>query len=80
MDIDVYNFLEKTIYVPKQPYSKQQLNILKRIIKQKHITREYFYDMLFYVFNCKSINELDYQKMYRLINVLNKIDINDKNN
>ena len=72
MDNEIYRLLEAKIEVPRHPYTQRQLYILKRIIKQKHITKMYFNDVLFYAFNCQSYKELDYDKMYRLIYILNK--------
>lgn len=69
---DIYSILKANIAVPEQPYTACQLHILKRIIRQKHIHKDFFNDVLFYVFDCKSYRELSYPKMYRLIYILSK--------
>lgn len=76
MDNEIYHLLEAKIKVPRHPYTQRQLHILKRIIKQKHITKVYFNDVLYYAFNCQSYKQLDYEKMYRLIFILSKSDTN----
>lgn len=70
MDKEIYQILEATIAVPVQPYTRNQINILKRIIKQKKISKQYFDDVLYYAFGCKTYQQLDYAGMYRLIHVL----------
>ena len=74
MDNEIYKILEVNISVPEQPFTKCQLHILKRIIKQKRISRQYFDDMLYYAFGCRSYRQLSYSKMYRLIHVLSRIE------
>ena len=75
MENEIYKILEVNIAVPEQPFTKCQLHILKRIVKQKHISRQYFEDMLYYGFGCRTYQQLTYSKMYRLIHVLSRIDI-----
>lgn len=75
MDDEIYRMLEKNIAVPEQPFTRCQLHILKRIVKRKHISRQYFEDMLYYGFGCRTYRQLTYSKMYRLIYVLSRIEV-----
>lgn len=56
---------------PKRPYINCQLRILCRVIRQRKITREYFYNLISEVYQCQSIHQLSYEEMYRVIWVLN---------
>lgn len=56
---------------PRQPYSSCQFRILCRIIRSKHISREEFYNLLNRTYHVSGIKYLDYEKMYRLIYILN---------
>lgn len=80
MDNEIYRILEAKIAVPERPFTKCQLQILKRIIKQKRISKQYFDDMLYYAFGCRTYHQLTYAKMYRLIHVLNNITTERKSN
>lgn len=78
MNNEIYCILEQQIAVPEQPFTPCQLHILKRIIRQKHISKQYFDDMLYYAFGCRTYRQLTYGKMYRLIHVLSKMNAERK--
>lgn len=79
MNNEIYCILEQQIAVPEQPFTQCQLYILKRIIRQKHINKQYFDDMLYYAFGCRNYRQLSYSKMYRLIYVLNCMEAKRSN-
>ena len=68
-----------TVEELRKKYRECQLYILKRIIRQKHINKQYFDDMLYYAFGCKNYRQLSYSKMYRLIYVLNCMEAKKSN-
>lgn len=62
---------QNTPQPPKRPYTDCQFRILCRVIKQKKISREYFYNLIAEVYQYRSIQQLSYEEMYRLIWILN---------
>ena len=56
---------------PKRPYSDCQFRILCRIIRQKKVSRIYFYGLLNELYNYHTIKQLSYEEMYRIIWILN---------
>jgi hypothetical protein len=56
---------------PKVPFSKCQYRILCKIIRQKQISRTYFYGLLNELYGYHSIRQLSYEEMYRTIWLLN---------
>lgn len=53
-----------------QTYTKAQYNILRHLIRQKKITRDFFEFLLSSLFNAKDWKSLSYLQMYELIHVL----------
>ena len=53
-----------------QTYTKTQFAILRRLIKQKGITRQFFDFLLESLFELKDWKQLDYKQMYELIHIL----------
>lgn len=51
-------------------YTKAQYHILRRLIGQKKITRDFFEFLLSSLFNLKDWKNLSYLQMYELIHVL----------
>lgn len=58
--------------VKKTPptYSKAQYNILCRLIRQKHITKQFFDFMLLKLYGLQDWKSLSYNEMYELIHIL----------
>lgn len=59
---------------PKQPYTACQYRILCEVIRRKKVTKEYFYTLIGRAYHCRSVEELDYGQMYRVIWILNHWD------
>ena len=51
-------------------YSRAQYNILCRLIRQKHISKQFFELVLSSLYGLSDWKELTYQQMYELIHVL----------
>ncbi len=56
---------------PKRPYSDCQFRILCRIIRQKKVSRIYFYGLLSELYDYHTIKQLSYEEMYHIIWILN---------
>lgn len=56
---------------PKHPYSDCQFRILCRVIRQKRISKTYFYGLLKELYNYRTVTQLSYAEMYRVIWILN---------
>lgn len=55
-------------------YSKAQYNILYRLIKQKHITKQFFDYLLFNLYGLHDWKRLNYSQMYELIHIITYYD------
>lgn len=55
-------------------YTKAQYEILCRLIRQKGITKEFFYFLLEQLYNLSDWKQLDYRQMYELIHILTYYD------
>lgn len=51
-------------------YTKSQYRILCNLIRQKHITKQFFDFLLLQLYDLTDWRELDYSQMYQLIHVL----------
>lgn len=51
-------------------YSKAQYNILCRLIRQKHITKQFFDFLLLKLYGLQDWKKLSYNEMYELIHIL----------
>lgn len=56
---------------PKRPYSDCQFRILRSVIKRKKVSKDYFYGLLNELYDCKTVRQLSYEQMYRVIWILN---------
>ena len=56
---------------PKQPYSDCQFRILCKIIRRKKVNKDYFYGLLNELYNYRTVKQLSYEEMYRIIWLLN---------
>ena len=56
-------------YVPVK-YSQAQYRLLCRIIKQRHITKEFFDFLMVQLFDFTDWKNLNYKQMYQLIFIL----------
>ena len=63
------NVKSVTIETPTT-YSKAQYRILCRLIKQKHITEQFFQFLLKSLYGLEDWKKLDYSQMYELIHIL----------
>ena len=52
------------------PISKAQYRLMCRLIRQKHISRDFFYRLLFLLYDTEDWKSLDYDRMYRFIGLL----------
>lgn len=59
--------------IPKT-YTKAQYEILCRLIRQKAITKEFFYFLLGQLYDLSDWKQLDYRQMYELIHILTYYD------
>lgn len=57
-----------------ETYTKAQYKILCRLIKQKKITKEFFYFLLEQLYDLSDWKQLDYEQMYELIHILTYYD------
>lgn len=57
-----------------ETYTKAQYKILCRLIKQKHITKEFFYFMIEQIFDLSDWKWMDYRQMYKMIHILTFYD------
>ena len=53
-----------------QTYTQTQYKILCRLIKQKQVTKQFFYFLLESLFELKDWKQLNYEQMYELVHVL----------
>lgn len=51
-------------------YTKSQYRILCNLIRQKHITKQFFDFLLLQLYDISDWRELDYSQMYQLIHIL----------
>ena len=51
-------------------YSKAQYNILCQLIRQKHITKQFFDFLLLKLYGLQDWKKLSYNEMYELIHIL----------
>ena len=51
-------------------YTKSQYDILCRLIKQKHITKQFFEVLIVELYETKDWKKLTYKQMYELIHIL----------
>ena len=62
--------------IPEVPttYTKSQYYILCRLIKQKHITKQFFEVLIVELYETKDWKKLTYNQMYELIHILTFLD------
>lgn len=60
-------------------YTKAQYEILCRLIRQKKITREFFYFLLEQLYDLSDWKQLDYEQMYEFIHILTYYDYKKEN-
>ena len=60
---------------PKRPYSMGQFKLLCRLIKQKGITKDCFYKLLYEMYECHSIKQLSYEQMYHIVGAIAYLNI-----
>lgn len=61
-------------------YTKRQYQILRSLIRQKHIKKQFFDFILFELFGLSNWRELTYKQMYELIFVLNHYNYTKERN
>lgn len=67
------NVRSNTKEVPST-YTPCQYQILRRLIRQKKITKQFFDFLLLHLYDLSDWKQLDYQQMYNLIHVLTFYD------
>lgn len=55
-------------------YTVSQYHILCNLIRQKHISKEFFYFLLLELYQLHDWKKLDYNQMYQLIHILTFYD------
>lgn len=55
-------------------YTKSQYKILYQLIRQKKITRQFFYFLLAELYQLHDWKQLTYEEMYQLIHILTYLD------
>lgn len=68
-DLILKNLRSVTVEIPSK-YTKCQYRILCNIIRQKHITKQFFDFLLLQLYDLEDWKQLSYQQMYELIYIL----------
>lgn len=78
MNYDVRDLIMQNVRSPKKEtpskITKCQYDILCRLIKQKHITKQFFELLLRELYDLEDWKKLSYEQMYELIHVLTYFD------